>query len=277
MHAKKIVDEMLKDCLLCLHAKQAEGVKAAVCGALGGGRLSLSQLARSVESATTMRHRVKRIDRLLGNKSLHAARATIYHEVAEQWLDGIEQVLVVVDWSDVTSDQRWHLLRASVSVEGRSMTLYEEVHPQHKYGDRAVHRRFLARLAKLLPAGCSPTIMTDAGFHSTWFDLVTQRRWQWIGRIRGKDMICIAGCAWKRCTEIYAEATSQVREYADASYVRSNPTDCRLVLIKREAKGRSRRTRMGKRSRARTSLRYARSAREPWLLACAPGLAHLSP
>ena len=157
MHAKKIVDEMLNDCLLCLHAKQAEGVKVAVCSALAGGRLSLSQLARSVESATTMRHRVKRIDRLLGNKSLHAARATIYHEVAEQWLDGgIEQVLVVVDWSDVTADQRWHLLRASVSVEGRSITLYEEVHPQHKYGDRAVHRRFLARLAKLLPAGCSP-------------------------------------------------------------------------------------------------------------------------
>jgi len=34
---------------------------------------------------------------------------------------------------------------------------------------------------------------------------------------------------------------------------------------------------MGKRSRARTSLKSARSAREPWLLACSPGLAHLSP
>ncbi|MDP4029561.1 MAG: hypothetical protein Q8P42_11445 [Gallionella sp.] len=97
---------MLKDCLLCLHAKQAEGVKAAVCGALGGGRLSLSQLARSVESAAAMRHRVKRIDRLLGNEALHAARATIYHEVAKQWLGGIEQVLVVVDWSDVASVAR---------------------------------------------------------------------------------------------------------------------------------------------------------------------------
>src|SRR3990167_5492123 len=107
MHAKKIVDEMLKDCLLCLHAKQAEGVKAAVCGALGGGRLSLSQRARAGESATTMRHRVKRIDRLLGNEALHAARATIYHEVAEQWLDGIEQGRVVVAGSVVRSDRGW--------------------------------------------------------------------------------------------------------------------------------------------------------------------------
>ena len=277
MHAKRIVDELLNDCLRCLHAKQAEGVKVAVCGALGGGRLSLSQLARSVASATTVRHRVKRIDRLLGNKALHAARATIYHGVAEQWLAGIEQVLVVIDWSDVTADQQWHLLRASVAVDGRSVTLYEEIHPQQKYGDRAVHRRFLARLAKLLPVGCTPIIMTDAGFRSTWFDLVTRRHWQWIGRIRGKDMVRIAETPWRRCTDVYTEATSQAREYADAFYVRSNPTSCRLVLVKREAKGRSRRTRMGKLSRARTSLKSARSAREPWLLACSTGLSHLSP
>lgn len=224
-----------------------------------------------------MRHRVKRIDRLLGNEALYAARATIYHGVAEQWLAGIEQVLVVIDWSDVTADQQWHLLRASVAVDGRSVTLYEEVHPQQKYGDRAVHRRFLARIAKLLPVGCTPIIMTDAGFRSTWFDLVTRRHWQWIGRIRGKDMVSIAGGPWKRCTEIYTAATSQAREYADGFYVRSNPTSCRLVLVKREAKGRSRRTRMGKLSRARTSLKSARSAREPWLLACSTGLAHLSP
>lgn len=117
MHARKIVDEILNDCLLCLHAKQADGLKVAVCSALAGGRLSLSQLARSVESATTMRHRVKRIDRLLGNKALHASRAVIYHEVAEQWLAGIEQLLVVIDWSDVTADQQWHLLTKSTGVE----------------------------------------------------------------------------------------------------------------------------------------------------------------
>jgi len=32
--------------------------------------------------------------------------------------------LVVIDWSDVTADQQWRLLRASVAVEGRSVTLY---------------------------------------------------------------------------------------------------------------------------------------------------------
>jgi hypothetical protein len=99
MHAKGIVDAMLGNCLSSLHAKLAESVKAAVCSALIGGRLSLSQLARSVDSQTAMRHRIKRIDRLLGNEALHGERATIYHEVAAQWLVGIEHLLVVVDWS----------------------------------------------------------------------------------------------------------------------------------------------------------------------------------
>jgi len=277
MYARKIVDEFLGACLSCLHAKQAEVVKVAVCSALEGGHLSLSQLARSTASTTAMRHRIKRIDRLLGNKALHAARVSIYQGVVQRWLAGISQMLVVVDWSDASTDQRWHLLRASVAVEGRSVTLYEEIHPQSKYGDRGVHRRFLARLAKLLPTGCTPIIMTDAGFHSTWFDLVTKRRWQWVGRIRGKDMVNVDGLSWKRCTEMYMQATSRVQEFPNALYVRSHPTDCRLVLAKRDAKGRSRRTRLGGRSRARASLKAARSGREPWLLACSPGLAHLSP
>ncbi len=122
-----------------------------------------------------------------------------------------------------------------------------------------------------------PIIMTDAGFHSTWFDLVTQRRWQWIGRIRGKDMVCTVGEAWRRCTEVYAEASAQVKVFADAQYVRSHPTPCRLVLIKRQAKGRCRRNRQGKNSRANSSLKAARSGREPWLLASSPGLGHLEP
>jgi hypothetical protein len=50
---------------------------------------------------------------------------------------------------------------------------------------------------------------------------------------------------------------------------------CRLVLVKREAMGRNCRTRMGLHSRSRASLKAARSGREPWLLACSPGLAHL--
>ena len=276
MHATKIVERMLGGCLTSLHATLAQAVIAAVNSAALGSRLSLSRLAAGMTPSRSMRQRIKRMDRLLGNTSLHQKRITIYHSLASQWLTGITPLLVVVDWSDATVDQRWHLLRASVAVEGRSVTLFEEIHPQQKYGDRNVHRRFLSRLAQLLPAGSTPIIMTDAGFRSTWFDLVNQRHWQWIGRIRGKDMICVAEGPWRRCTDFYREATQVPRAYPDVRYVRANPTPCRLVLTQRAPKGRTRRTRLGQRARSRTSLKASRNAREPWLLATSHGLDHLS-
>ena len=47
------------------------------------------------------------------------------------------------------------LLRASLPVGGRALTLYEEVHPQKKLANRDVQHRFLQRLAQRLPAEAS--------------------------------------------------------------------------------------------------------------------------
>jgi hypothetical protein len=101
--------------------------------------------------------------------------AEIYGRLAQDWLEGIRTLLIVVDGSPVTADQKWQLLRASVAVEGRSVTLYEEVHSQHRLGSRWVQQRFLGSLARLIPAGCKPIILTDAGFRSPWFDAVKRR------------------------------------------------------------------------------------------------------
>jgi hypothetical protein len=67
-------------------------------------------------------------------------------------------------------------------------------------------------------------IITDAGFRSTWFDRVTEHHWPWIGRIRGKDMIRMADGPWRRCTEVFLDATARNQTFPDALYVRSHPT-----------------------------------------------------
>lgn len=276
MHAGKIVKRLLEGCLTGLHAKQSASVLAAVTAILRGGGLSLSHLARTLESTVTLRHRIKRMDRLLGSPRIYRHRLQVYQALAMHWLNGIPTLLIVVDWSDMTEDQRWHLLRASVVVEGRSVTLYEEVHPRSKLGNRRVHERFLRQLAGLLPLACHPIILTDAGFRSTWFELVNRRRWGWVGRIRNRDMICLPKGAWQRATDLYIKATEQPREFTEVAYVRNHPTACRLVLVRKQAKGRTRHTRLGTRSRAHTSLKAAKREREPWLLACSPNLSHLS-
>ena len=52
------------------------------------------------------------------------------------------------------------------------MTLYEEVHPLAQMASRAVHKRFVVRFCAMLPPGCRPIVITDAGFRSPWFQLV---------------------------------------------------------------------------------------------------------
>ena len=276
MHAVSIVARVVGPCLHGLHAKRAAACQRVVVAVVLGAALSLSGIALGVRSVTGYRHRVKSVDRLLGSGALHAARTALYAALAARWLTGVRQLLVVIDWSDVTPDQRWHWLRASVAVEGRSVTLYEEVHPQHRLGNPKVHRQFLARVAELLPAGCEPIVMTDAGFHSTWFKAVTAQGWAFIGRIRGRDLVQRGAGPWIRGTALYSQAGEQARDLGLHTSVRSNPIEARLVLVRLPARGRHRLNLYGRRRAGRTSLKCARAARDPWLLAASRRLDHLT-
>jgi hypothetical protein len=259
-----------------LHAKRVAACQRVVVAVVLGAALSLSGIALGVRSVIGYRHRVKSVDRLLGSGALHAVRTELYAAVAARWLTGVRQLLLVIDWSDLTPDQRWHGLRASVAVEGRSVTLYEEVHPQHRLGNPKVHRQFLARVAELLPPGCEPIVMTDAGFRSTWFKAVSAQGWAFIGRIRGRDLVQRGAGPWIRGTALYGQATEQARDLGPHSYVRSNPIEVRLALVRLPARGRHRLNIYGRRRASRTSRKCARAARDPWLLAASRQLDHLT-
>ena len=185
--------------------------------------------------------------------------------------------LIVIDWSDLTADRHWQLLRASVAIEGRSMTLYEQVHPQSSATSPRVHKAFLVKLSAMLPTGCVPILITDAGFRSTWFSLVNRMGWSWIGRIRNRDMVSPEnGDAWVSCKTLYLLATTLAKSLGPYNYVRKHPIPCSLVLIKRPHQQRQHKSRLGKRVRSSRSLKHARAQHEPWLLAASTKLNHLS-
>jgi hypothetical protein len=276
MHAEKILARVLEPCLESLHSKRAGALLRATAALVRGGVTSLSAIALSLDGATTLKHRLKSVDRLLGNTALNLERYELYRCVALSWLKDVSQILLVVDWSDLTKDQRLQLLRASVVVEGRSLTLYEEAHPQKKLGNAAVHRTFLRRLATILPPGCQPIVMTDAGFHASWFKMIDEMGWEFIGRVRGRNRLRFGPeGAWVAARDLYARARAQVRDLGLGYYVRSNPVQVRAVLSRRPKKGRHQLNIYGVKRAGRVSTKNARSAREPWLLASSLGLRHL--
>lgn len=277
MHAQSMLHRIFSTHYPAMHARRLAALLAAVEAVISGHRLTLSDLGRGIRSGVAVKHNIKRMDRLLGNGLLHAEIPGLYSVLARECLAGVNMPLIAVDWSDLAPDRRWQLLRASVALEGRSVTLYEEVHPLKDLMARRVHKSFLKQLSTLLSAGCLPILITDAGFRSTWFKLVNQMGWHWIGRIRNRDMVRPAGEGdWTGCTTLYAGATAAARCMGSYQYVRSNPVSCRLVLIKRTPKGRHKKTCHGKTACSRHSLKNAGTQRAPWLLAVSPSLAHLS-
>jgi hypothetical protein len=277
MHAMTMLHRLLSKSCPYIHKKRLESLCAVTGAAVSGAALTLSDLGRGLASRASMKHNIKRVDRLLGNEALDQELPQLYQALAQHHLAHLKNPVIIVDWSDLTPDGRWQLLRASIAFEGRSVTLYEQVHPQRYSGAWRVHQQFLARLASILPPGCTPILVTDAGFRGAWFKLVNQMGWHWIGRIRNRDMVKrVGGQTWSGCKNLYPGATETPRCLGQFDYVRSNPVPCRLVIVKHRRKGRHKRSVLGKPAHSYHSRKNARRQREPWLLAVSPGLEHLS-
>lgn len=300
MRTDTIVARVLGDCKAFMHHTRWQRLVDLCSSALHGQALALTQLALGSGSKTTLRHRVKAVDRLLGSASFAAEHLDVYRTLAARWLTGVSPLLIVVDWSSLSADMKWHWLRASVVVEGRSITLYEEVHPRAHLAAYAVHQRFLERLTCVLPAQQSaPIILTDAGFRGPWFALVLAQGWQWVGRVRNRDFVCHVqpmksraagdGCVersapapdaksprWFPAKSLYLGATATSEDLGLFDATRNKPNRCRLVRVKRLPKARKRRYASGKVHVNSNSRKQSAAAREPWLLSCSLGLAHLS-
>lgn len=277
MHATVILARVLEPSVAQLHAKRKQSLVRATAGLLRGGVTSLSAIALSLSGMTRLKHRLKSVDRLLGNGAMHQARGEIYQRVAQCWLAGLSRILLVVDWSELTRDQRWQLLRASVVVDGRSITLYEEVHPQSRLAHPEVHRRFLHQLKTMLPPGCQPIVMTDAGFHAPWFKMVEAQGWYFVGRLRGRNRVQVkSNGPWIPARDWYGRATTEARDLGIGAYARSNPVPVRVVLARRPAKDRHQHNMYGDKRKSRRSKLNARRAREPWLLGSSKALQYLT-
>ena len=276
MQTQAIVSRLLRCCASLMHAARWQALRDVAESAVCGRALTLTSLALGTSRATKVRHRVKCVDRLLANAHLDHERIDVYRALAHAWLSDLPQLLIVVDWSSLTADLKWHWLRASVVVEGRSITLFEEVHPRKHLAARSVHRQFIKRLAALLPPTDSPPIiLTDAGFRTPWFRMVAAQGWYWVGRTRNRDFVRRPGGRWTAAKGLYVQATTKAKDLGPYEAVRNQPLVCRFALIKHKPTGRKHKYPSGKVKNNSSTRKIAQRYREPWLLSYSPGLAYL--
>ncbi|WP_296703510.1 hypothetical protein [Thiocapsa sp. UBA6158] len=111
---------------------------------VSGPALSLTDVERRFGGTIALRHRIKRADRLLGNRHLHREAKSIYQVLCRVTLARVREPLILIDWSDLKADQSLHLLRASLPAGGHSLTHYEEVHLEKNSTTRQWMRAFCA-------------------------------------------------------------------------------------------------------------------------------------
>lgn len=249
-----------------MHTSRRRAVVKVVRGLLEGGKAVLTEIGRHVVSGRYEKHGIKCADRLIGNLPLHTERLSVYAALAGWLLSRTERPWVIVDWSDVELGHQYLMLKAAVPVGGRAVTIYEEVHPLKRYNSPTTHRKFLARLAKVMPSNCRPIVVTDAGFRGPWFEAVSALGWDWIGRVRNEVKYCLDGSdTWKYTRSMYYRATNKACYVGRCWLSTKRPYACQLHLYKalRRGPGRPRKPARG----VPGGQRARWHAREPWLLA----------
>lgn len=276
MRATEVLQKCLSDALDSMHAMRSRVLLRAVEAAVHGRRLTLIDLARSWPGAERIRAPLKALDRLLGNRHLHAEREHVYKGMA-RWLVRSKQPIIVIDWSDLKEDRSWHLLRAAIPVGGRSLTILDMVFPGGQQGSPKAQELFLQRLAHVLPHDVRPILVTDAGFRGPWFRAVEAMGWQWLGRLRNTTYLKPVDVPeepdqWVTCKAMYALATRAPRDFGAMDVARSKPLTSRVILHAKPPKGRKHRNRQGMPARNSNSRQNAKRESEPWLLVASPSL-----
>ena len=187
MLIKEYCQNFIEKALPTVHKKRRNSLMNQVKSLLNNAKLTLTSLGRHAKGQAKVKHKINMAWRFLKNPGVAKDSFKIYQGIGSSYLNALTTLNIAVDWSGCCSNAHF-LLRASLLYDGRSIPIYNEVHPEDKLEDETVHCEFLEKLYALLPQGASVTIITDAGFKTPWFHKVAQLGWYFMGRVRGRIM-----------------------------------------------------------------------------------------
>jgi DDE family transposase len=261
MHANTFFHKLLRN---TTHKSRIKLLSCVVMATIQTKELKLTSLGRALDLPIQERSGIRKIDRLLGNVYFQERSDECYGAMIAITVGAKRRPIVIVDWTKLPNVNEY-ALRAAIAMEGRAITLYEEVHPKKKEGNSKVHQRFIMRLKKLLPLDCNPIVVTDAGFRNPWFKEILKQGWDYIGRVRGLTKY-YDGKVYKPCVKLHRQATLTPQFLGEKALSKEGSLVTNFYCVRQKLKGRKKYTRSGKRSINKDSKNYSRSYREPWLL-----------
>jgi Transposase DDE domain len=262
MHLMQLLHKTFASKLTTIHKTRLKNVLEASSTLIKVNKLTLTALGRHLPNKAKTRSNIKKIDRLLSNSLLQREAVEIYKLMISYLIEDESQPWLHIDWSCVCSLTKMYVLRATLSMQGRSIVIYEEAHPKKKENNHAVHKAFLNTLKAILPPHVKPVIVTDAGFRARWFSYVQSMGWDFVGRLRNKNLVMLKEeQGWILSQSLHKEATGTPTYLGKGLLTETEKVETHFVLYKGKLKERYKRG-----HRRSTNKRYSKSHKEPWLL-----------
>lgn len=268
MKATKLLHKSLSTACPDMHKMRLKSLMAGVSSALTEHQVTVTGLGRNLKShsKTKTKHDIKRMDRLIGNKHLLAERKTIYQYLTKHFVGNQKHPILIADWSPIPGSEIFQLLRVSIPMGGRALTVYEECFVEKKLNNTQIHDTFLNELADILPEGCQPIFLSDAIFKTPWFKSIEAKNWYWVGRVRGNVQLSLNGKEFKSCASIMKQATEKIMALGTVLYSKKTQFPCLGIMYHGLEKGKHKKKKRGGISQDSKSLYYSKKAKQPWLL-----------
>lgn len=232
--------------------------------------LSLTRMGRELEGAGDIKHKIKKVDRLEGNKYLHGELHKIYKGLSKyvlQYLTQDKSLPIVLDLCFVKDDYDIQMLSAEAATKGRSIPLYREVFNKGSLKTKA--KSFIDSVSSMIPKGREVVVIMDAGFFEDWYQAIEAVGWYWICRTRkGKSVKFSDSLDWISIEEFIGKVSKNTKNYSGVLLTKRHKHECRIITTTNKSIGKKRRrTLRGDKQRKVGSSRYLESAKEPWILA----------
>ncbi|EAP9889254.1 IS4 family transposase [Salmonella enterica] len=267
MPARQVCQNFFRDALAPLHKYRQNALLAATIVLINGASLTLTSIGRYLPGTAQVKNKIKRVDRLRGNESLHRNIPLIFRNIIAMLTSQLSLCVIAVDWNGYPS-QEHHVLRASLICDGRSIPLLRWIVPSEKQQNAKVQQAFLNTLAEAVNPEARVIIVTDAGFQNAWFRHIESLGWDFIGRIRGNIQMRLKakGEYWFRRQEL--QASSKPEYLGPGTLARSEYARCdgHFYLHKKEPKGRKNKCSRCGIARPSQLKDAIPAAKEPWLI-----------
>ena len=267
MQLMKLLHKTFEKELPSVHKIRLKNLMSASEALVNVNKLTLTALGRALPKTIQPRSNVKKMDRLLANPMLQRETVLFYKAMNANLIAENSCPWIYIDWSCICSITNLYLLRATLSMPGRSIVIYEECHTKENENNHDTHKEFLNNLKVILPSSVKPVIVTDAGFRALWFSYVRSLGWYFVGRIRNKNLVRLdSNSDWQLSHSLYENATGKPTCLGRGILTKSEQVPVSFILYKKKKKNRHKLTISRTKSQGGMSKRYSKAHQEPWLL-----------